>query len=804
MKKLLIIAVSLFLLASASQTQAATYTVNTTIDDNGNCSFTSCSIREAINKANSNPGTDVIYVAVSGVHTLTLTSGSSDQMYGDLDINPNGSDGLIIEGSKHNLVIDASAINEQAITVHAGNVSMNEVTVTGGVGIYGGGIVNNGALILSSCNIGGNTAYIRGGGIYNTGYLTIKNYSFVMSNTSGQLGAGVYTTSGSSLTIESSSYITGNTASDSGAGVYAETGSTVSLSAAHLESNIANNHGGGLYAEQGTTLSVSSSFIENNSAVENGGGAYVDEAITFSNSTILGNSAKYGGGAYAASNGRISVNQGSVIEQNSSQYHGAGLYSEGDLLVFLSTIDSNVASNNGGGLYGESYIFVGYSDVTNNSAAGNQGGGGIYADDELVVRNSTISGNTSANAGGGITAFADTSIFNSTVTSNTANGSGAGMYNYCRSTASQNIRIESSTFEWNTMNSTSSGDGGSAVYSSRCTTYVDATTFQNNTALYGSTFQIRSGRDTQIVHSTFDQNTARAGGGVYASYTDLLIIEDSSFDSNQLQNWTSAIHSVGGTIYVLSTDTEIYNTEITNNTSMGGNAGIYSTGASGSYSLLVDTVTLDSNIGGDTLFAGSVDLELYNSTLTNNVSINSYDSLLWYPIVYAANASAVIQNTTVSGNQGTGVKVSAPTTDQVNIENSTIIANTGEFGGISHGTTASNVFVRNSIVDQNTDSNGNLSDVAEYVTSLGYNLIGAPDSTFTADSTDQIGVNPQLSALANNGGSTQTHALQSASPAVDAIPVASCTDYTGATLTTDQRGSARPSGSACDIGAYEL
>jgi len=57
-------------------------------------------------------------------------------------------------------------------------------------------------------------------------------------------------------------------------------------------------------------------------------------------------------------------------------------------------------------------------------------------------------------------------------------------------------------------------------------------------------------------------------------------------------------------------------------------------------------------------------------------------------------------------------------------------------------------------------------------------------------------VDPQLEPLADNGGSTRTHALLPDSVAVDAA--SDC----GASI--DQRGIARPQGSACDIGAFEL
>jgi hypothetical protein len=85
--------------------------------------------------------------------------------------------------------------------------------------------------------------------------------------------------------------------------------------------------------------------------------------------------------------------------------------------------------------------------------------------------------------------------------------------------------------------------------------------------------------------------------------------------------------------------------------------------------------------------------------------------------------------------------------------------------------------------------------------SCGFGSIGSSNNT-----------DPKLDpkGLRNNGGSTQTIALLAASPAVDAIPLASCTDQATPTphqLTSDQRGFGRPDPgddpAACDIGAYE-
>jgi hypothetical protein len=96
--------------------------------------------------------------------------------------------------------------------------------------------------------------------------------------------------------------------------------------------------------------------------------------------------------------------------------------------------------------------------------------------------------------------------------------------------------------------------------------------------------------------------------------------------------------------------------------------------------------------------------------------------------------------------------------------------------------------------------------VLETITDLGYNISDDDSCGFTARGSLNT-VDPMLDSagLSNNGGSTQTIALLSGSPAIEAIRLASCTDQENP-LATDQRGLPRPNAgeAVCDSGAYEF
>ena len=84
--------------------------------------------------------------------------------------------------------------------------------------------------------------------------------------------------------------------------------------------------------------------------------------------------------------------------------------------------------------------------------------------------------------------------------------------------------------------------------------------------------------------------------------------------------------------------------------------------------------------------------------------------------------------------------------------------------------------------------------------SRGFNFGGDASCQFTASTDRANGGDPRVSALGDNGGTTQTRAPQPGSPLLDSIPTTNCTPAASA----DQRGVSRPQGAGCDVGAVEV
>jgi Zn-dependent metalloprotease len=199
-------------------------------------------------------------------------------------------------------------------------------------------------------------------------------------------------------------------------------------------------------------------------------------------------------------------------------------------------------------------------------------------------------------------------------------------------------------------------------------------------------------------------------------------------------------------------------------------------------------------------------LTLNNSTVTGNTSPSSGGG-----IFNDTFGLLTLNNTTISGNSAKygGGLYSYGT---MVLNNTTISGNlvTYHGGGVYfYGEPYGNSFtIRNTLVAGNSAGSG-APDCSGMITSSGYNLIGNTDGcSFISTTGDVIGtnstqINARITLLQDNGGLTFTHALMAGSPAIDAGNPAAPGSGGNACLATDQRGTGRPIGARCDIGAYE-
>lgn len=184
----------------------------------------------------------------------------------------------------------------------------------------------------------------------------------------------------------------------------------------------------------------------------------------------------------------------------------------------------------------------------------------------------------------------------------------------------------------------------------------------------------------------------------------------------------------------------------------------------------------------------------------------------------AGDQEVLMTSTTISGNrvdanaanavaEGGGIDVGGDTygISHVEMSNVTIAGNdaTGAVGGgglhlRSDGGAQASATLRNSIL---ADSTGTGNDCEGGSVELeGNNLIETTSCAFTG-SGSAVALDPELGAIADNGGSVLTCSLSSTSPARNAGPVTGCLDELGYEVAVDARGMSRVDD--CDLGAFE-
>jgi len=381
-------------------------------------------------------------------------------------------------------------------------------------------------------------------------------------------------------------------------------------------------------------------------------------------------------------------------------------------------------------------------------------GGGIYNLGTMTIQNSIVAYN-SADEGGGIYNAQGTLIINNSIfegnRQDTSNGSGAGIYNNAG-----HLSIDGSTFN----NNVSRDNNGAAVTNKNGTASILDSTFTNNHSRGGTICNLEGNLD--VANSLFTDNSADSDCSGIFHYIGLLTITNSVFERN-----------TGTSIVIAGGEASIVNSTLRQNSanSRGGGLTIESSGI-----VTVHGSTFDRNVAGTSDQGGAVynkgQTAIINSTFVNNSA--GAGGAIWN------TGRLVVSHATISGNQ----------------------ASRG--GGIAGSGTIS---LGSSIVYGNTADQS--PDIFGDVASQSFNIVGNAEGANGLWPSDINSGSPMLSQLSDNGGPTQTMALQQNSPAIDAIPEDSCTwdpdnnpNTSAEPVSSDQRGVARVG--QCDIGAFEF
>ncbi len=427
------------LFAAASQfltTRAATtFTVNSLADTpdaaiNGVCADAGgmCTLRAAMDEANSQQGEDTITFSVTG--TINLT-GALPPLLSGVTINGPGSSLLtvrrdtggnyrifqtsglgvsisgmtITNGRTPDSVGDATAQPGGGIWQPAGSLTLRDVVITGnatgnggtnatsansfgGWGGFGGGINASGTLTMTDCIISNNTT---GNGGLGGGF-----------GGSGGRGAGIYFAPGT-LTLNNVT-ITGNRTGNSGGPTSGNSG-----------------YGGGMwlggdfFPAQNTTVNMSRVIITNNSTGNNittsdaagGAGIYVHQGtVTLTDSSVSNNHTGNGG-------------------TNGAGGSGGGIDNNGVLTVINSLISGNTtgtstfgSNSRGGGISNNFTLTLINTTVSGNSSAAGESsmGGGIFTRNSATLINCTITDNvTGGDNGHGVTGFTGNIVVANTI-----------------------------------------------------------------------------------------------------------------------------------------------------------------------------------------------------------------------------------------------------------------------------------------------------------------------------------------------------------------------------------------------------
>ncbi len=372
----------------------------------------------AVQAANAKPDEpSTIHLAPGSVYVLS--AGWYERGW-DYNALPTIQGRLTIEGNGATLARDASeGVPDMRIMLVGlkGEVTLNDLTLTGGRVGVGGGLLNCNIVTLHRCTIEGNTAWYHSGGLFNAlGTMTLIDCT-IADNTAFSHGGGIR--SDGNLTMLRCRVVR-NSASSSGGIV------NVSESLGVHDCIIAENVGGGLAGLASPSLVTGSVIADNEASTEDAGAGIVcSREFTIRDCIIVGNAGD--GVMYTGSTGPLTV-IGSIVSSNG----GGGVRRTQSQPVSITVEDCTIADNGKAGIDAPgTELSLVRSTISGNASVLDGGGVRVTGSAAAIVDSCTISGNTAARNGGGLFVFGSlaVTVVNSTISGNTAGTYGGGIMN---------------------------------------------------------------------------------------------------------------------------------------------------------------------------------------------------------------------------------------------------------------------------------------------------------------------------------------------------------------------------------------
>jgi CSLREA domain-containing protein len=609
----------------------------------------------------------------------------------------------------------------------------------------------------------------------------------------------------------------------------------------------ADGDGGGILVEASGSLEIAAgTVVAGNRSRRQGGGIHYAGTcegcgLSLDRSTITDNSAVLGGGLSAHGTGPgpgVSIVD-TLVTWNVASSGGGGMFLTGAATLRRVTVEDNTVDSadegvGGGGILCGldqelcTYLEVIDSTIARNTAEGPGGGirvvsGGVTDAPTATLTLTQVTDNGSDSIGGGIAASgAGLALAGASISRNSADLDGGGVHlsgNGCRATltaaedALGNAVV--TTIDDNSAGGGAGPHAGGGLYvGAGCHVTATDTVVHNNRVSStdgrvggGGIYNVASfvGVGTDISDNVAAGGTGSAQGGGVANVGTLSLTGgevrgNATTGSGARQG--GGVHNDGGSVTL-----ELVS--LSGNSAEDGGA-LYSNGGD----LTIENATVDTNTaadeGGGIWYCCGERLAIRGSTISGNRAGQGGGG----GIYLGGGARGSLANSTISGNeaQGPGGGIDVGEEDSVLMAFVTIAGNTAQYGGGLHApldTAASPVRPFKGVILANNSATmpGGEPDCFGWFGSAGYNLVGnVSGCTASLSETDVSGQDPQLGPLQSNGGPTRTHALGPASPARDRVPTSpdnQCTDSEGVPVGQDQRGTSRPQGEGCDIGAFE-